>query len=62
VPKAETDGTPKVGRHFLEGQWLELAGRPRGAPQSHQQLLAAVLAWTPIQQGDVTLIVARRMP
>lgn len=26
----------------------------------HQQLLAAVLAWTPIQQDDVTLIVARR--
>jgi hypothetical protein len=28
----------------------------------HQQLLAAVLAWTPLQQDDVTLIVARRMP
>jgi phosphoserine phosphatase RsbU/P len=27
----------------------------------HQQLLAAVLAWTPLQQDDVTLIVARRM-
>jgi serine phosphatase RsbU (regulator of sigma subunit) len=26
----------------------------------HQQLLAAVRAWTPIQQDDVTLIVARR--
>ena len=31
-----------------------------GAETIHQQLMAAVRAWTPLQQDDVTLIVARR--